>query len=601
MISLETKSESKVSSPIGLSLGKEAKDEPKISFSDLLKGAKDSKDDKNIQNGSFVLSLASKEDSTKDSKGIKLLSDKETLGSLLKNDDKDTKHDTKAVKHDDKDIKQDFRTLKLDDKDTKHDTKAVKHDDKNIQNSSKEIKHDTRTVKSNDIALQHEIEVLEFNPKITQNLSVAELKTLIVDAKQFLKNKIINSDDFKMSQVKDLPKTLKGLTDMAKSFGIDLSKITIEEVKAAPKSLEIGKVVNQAKNSNSDKVADEKQTVNTKDVKKVVNQANNSDVDDVVDEKQSVSTKDVKKVEAEAEDVVEIKVKTPKTKSIKAQNEQDAAQEVKVKDTIKEDVKVNDKRVETIKEVKSTPLFKTAEKTDLTTEQIVQTKQFKVEDKNPKSRADETLKLLLRGEKPSQAVGNTTADFSVATAKVIAPSATSEVSKSIEKLLHGVPEESTSKTDGLTTHKADSFEVKLNEAKQMVKYLSADVKTAIEDYKAPFTRVKVQLNPQKMGEVDVTIVQRGKNLHVNISSNTAAINTLAINANELKTQLSNNGINNASLNFNNSEQNSEQQASHQQQNRQNERRADEEYNYFDNEEQNEEVLSSLEIVVPNYA
>ena len=194
-----------------------------------------------------------------------------------------------------------------------------------------------------------------------------------------------------------------------------------------------------------------------------------------------------------------------------------------------------------------------------------------------------------------------TADFSVATARVIAPSATTEVQKSFEQLLHGAPEEGTSKLDGVSTHKTDSFEVKLNEAKQMIKYLSQDVKTAIEDYKAPFTRVKVQLNPQKMGEVDVTIVQRGKNLLVNISSNTAAINTLALNANDLKTQLSSNGINNASLNFNNSEQNSQEQASQQQRNRQNERQADEEYNYFANEEQNEEVISSLEIVVPNYA
>ena len=127
------------------------------------------------------------------------------------------------------------------------------------------------------------------------------------------------------------------------------------------------------------------------------------------------------------------------------------------------------------------------------------------------------------------------------------------------------------------------------------------MKTAIEDYKSPFTRVKVQLNPAKMGEVDVTVIQRGKNLHVNISSNTAAINTLAINAKSFHYQLSNSGIHNASLNFNNNEENSQRQASQQQQNRDNERKADEEYNYFDNEEQNEELVSSLEIVVPNYA
>jgi len=60
------------------------------------------------------------------------------------------------------------------------------------------------------------------------------------------------------------------------------------------------------------------------------------------------------------------------------------------------------------------------------------------------------------------------------------------------------------------------------------------------------------------------------------------------------------GINNASLNFNNSSSNGEQ-ANSQQQNRQNERKANEEYNYFDNEEKNEEIISSLEIVVPHYA
>jgi flagellar hook-length control protein FliK len=198
-----------------------------------------------------------------------------------------------------------------------------------------------------------------------------------------------------------------------------------------------------------------------------------------------------------------------------------------------------------------------------------------------------------------------TADFSVASARVIAPAAASESSKTLEHLLGG--ESSTqhansanAKIESLNVHKADSFEVKLNEAKQMIKYLSGDVKTAIEDYKSPFTRVKIQLNPQRLGEVDLTIVQRGKNLHVNISSNSNAVNTLAMNANELRTQLSNNGINNATLNFSNNSQNGDTNAGGQHQQKQNERQAHEEYNYFENEEANEEVLSSLEIIVPHY-
>ena len=216
------------------------------------------------------------------------------------------------------------------------------------------------------------------------------------------------------------------------------------------------------------------------------------------------------------------------------------------------------------------------------------------------------MKLLLRGEKPSQNNLSLTTDFSIATAKVMAPSTTSETLKALESLLHTESDSSkdetsvtSAKTEGITIHKADSFEVKLNEAKQMIKYLSADIKTAIEDYKSPFTRVKIQLNPQKLGEIDLTVVQRGKNLHVNLSSNSVAINTLSMNANELRVQLNNSGINNATLNFNN--QSDSNQQSSQQQNRQNEQEAQEEYSYFDNEQKSEEILSSLEIIVPSYA
>ncbi|MCW8838374.1 MAG: flagellar hook-length control protein FliK, partial [Thiovulaceae bacterium] len=79
------------------------------------------------------------------------------------------------------------------------------------------------------------------------------------------------------------------------------------------------------------------------------------------------------------------------------------------------------------------------------------------------------------------------------------------------------------------------------------------------------------------------------------SSNNVAINALAMNANDLKVQLNNSGIQNATLNFN-----GEQQQSSQQQNQQ----ARQEYRMlqeFDSEDKNEEILSSLEIVVPSYA
>lgn len=414
-------------------------------------------------------------------------------------------------------------------------------------------------------------EPLEINPKLTATFSVKELKVLVSHAKEYLKSKILQSDEYKQSEIKELPKTLKGLALLAKKVGVDVSKITLQDVQPEVKTQNLKVETREIKAESKIEVKAETKTANENVKSEVKGQplhANN------------------------------LKTSAPKeTDSKQVQN-----QEVK----IQEQPKVDEKKIEFSKEMKSTPIFKAQTSTEHTTEQLVQVKQFKVEEKTPKDRANETMKLLLRGEKPSQNHLSLTTDFSVATAKVIAPSATSESSKALESLLHGERDSAksdtsvaTSKTEGITAHKADSFEVKLNEAKQMIKYLSADVKTAIEDYKSPFTRVKIQLNPQKLGEIDLTVVQRGKNLHVNLSSNSAAINTLSMNVNELRAQLNNSGINNATLNFNNQSENNQQ--SSQQQNRQNEQEAREEYNYFENEESNEEILSSLEIVVPNYA
>nr|WP_321267315.1 flagellar hook-length control protein FliK [uncultured Sulfurimonas sp.] len=507
-----TKADTATSSPLSLLTSQK---EPTLSFSELLKGA-GSKDEKLIQNTTLVLALEDEKLVKADAKNT---SKNETLISLLKGKD----------------------------------AKGIKESD--LVNTKQSLEQK---------------ESLELNPKITQNMSVKEVKTLIADAKEYLKSKILESDGYKQAQTKELPKTLKGLATLAKNYGIDLSKISIEEVQV--KTTPILNDTNRDRVLKSEKV-EVKTTTQTLESEKV----------------------EVKTTTQTIENV--------KTSKVLAQTEFSKNQDK----NIVEEKKVEVKQVE-VKQVldstKQTPLFKAQDAKEHTTQQIVRAREFKIEEKTPKEKADETLKLLLRGEKPSATNSGLTADLSLATAKVIAPSANSDASKILEKLLHGeTSSENTNtntKTETSGVLKSDSFEVKLNEAKQMIKYISQDVKNAIEDYKSPFTRVKVQLNPQKLGEVDLTIIQRGKNLHVNISSNNTAINTLSMNANELRTQLNNNGINNASLNFNNSSQNSDQNANHQQ-NRQNEQRATKEYDYFEKEQNSEEILSYLEIVVPNYA
>jgi len=537
VVLLDTKSKNSPSSPLSLVT---PKNEKGSSFSDLLRGVSEKKEGKGVQNGSLILSLGS------DVKGVKsaqvdLKSEKNL--SLLKSDD-----------------------------------------DLNLLSDDEELSL--------------------LNSKLASSLTKDEVKALIAEAKNYLKDKIQNSDEYKKAEIKELPKSLGGLIEAAKKFGIDISKISFEELKTSVKGEAQFKETFSQTGVNSQK---ELQT--QKEAPSQTKLNSQKELQTEADKETVLQTKANSQKELHPE-VAKETVPTKKTIHVDEKKVNTAAANAQTTEAqVSNEIKSSEKFAEVQKEVKETPLFKAqAPQQHATTEQIVQAKANnlqKTEEKTPKTKADETLKLLLREDKSSTNNLALTADFSVATAKVIAPNPTQEGIKTLEQILNAdslssEQNSSSAKTESLTTHKADSFEVKLNEAKQMIKYLSNDVKNAIDDYKSPFTRVKIQLNPAHLGEVDLTVVQRGKNLHVNISSNNVAVNTLAMNANELRTQLSNSGINNATLNFSDSSQNSNSNTGEQHQQRQNEQRAHEEYSYFENEETHEEILSSLEIIVPRY-
>ena len=152
------------------------------------------------------------------------------------------------------------------------------------------------------------------------------------------------------------------------------------------------------------------------------------------------------------------------------------------------------------------------------------------------------------------------------------------------------------------TLKTDSIEVKSKEAQQSMRLFASDLKEAVQEYKPPFTRLTMKLNPEKLGEVEVTLVQRGNNVHVNIqSNNTTSVAFLAHNATELKAQLAQQGITNATMNFMSGGENQQQsntQNQHQHEQRQNAFRS---YESFEELTLNEEQLSALEIIIPHYA
>ncbi|WP_301771789.1 flagellar hook-length control protein FliK [Campylobacter coli] len=85
--------------------------------------------------------------------------------------------------------------------------------------------------------------------------------------------------------------------------------------------------------------------------------------------------------------------------------------------------------------------------------------------------------------------------------------------------------------------------------KETLQYFSQDLKEAVDQYKAPITKLSITLNPHNLGEVEVTLIQRGNNLHINFNSNTNAMNLFIQNQAEFKNSLVNMGFTGLEMNF----------------------------------------------------
>ncbi|HEC1559410.1 TPA: flagellar hook-length control protein FliK [Campylobacter upsaliensis] len=130
---------------------------------------------------------------------------------------------------------------------------------------------------------------------------------------------------------------------------------------------------------------------------------------------------------------------------------------------------------------------------------------------------------------------------------------------------------------------------KIISPKETLQYFSKDLKEAMEQYKAPITKLSITLNPSNLGEVEVTLVQRGANLHINFNSNHNAMNLFLQHQAEFKNSLVNMGFTGLEMNF------SEQGKREQQQ----EKKAKSHY-YEENFEEESGPKINLELVLAKY-
>ncbi|MFA6759702.1 MAG: flagellar hook-length control protein FliK [Sulfuricurvum sp.] len=412
-------------------------------------------------------------------------------------------------------------------------------------------------------------EIIE--PKIASKAEFKELKALISVAKDLIKDKLLSSDEYINKKAKDLPNNLKSLVKVAKDLGLDLQKITLESVAEFEQTNQQEKprfATLSSKNFLEAK-ADTKIAQNTLVPQKTEQKSDlTSMIALVKDTKDAKNSEEMPKIERILKEddpkVVDLKTKEAKDKDLPKVAK---SEEQKTLDPKAQELKTSHLNPE---EPKST-LADHKEAKTYSSEYTNSTEETKTLEQTPAQRVEPTLSSLLRGSEATQ-----TKDDSM-------------------------------QADGVANIKStNSLDVKIKEAKTMIKYLSEDIKKSIEEYRPPFMRIKLQLNPKNLGEMDLTVVQRGSSMHITLSSNNAAINMLSLNQADLRAQLQHSGIQNASLNFSSSDQHSDHAGSSAHQQEQRERQhAAREYKYAskgesDLGEASEEILSSLEIVIPKY-
>ncbi len=442
------------------------------------------------------------------------------------------------------------------------------------------------------------------NPKLA-TLPAEEVRAVIKEAKSFLKEQIREA-----VQIKELPKSLGGLLRLAEKIGIDVSKITLEQVIPEQGSAN-EKIKNLPLFRKMPAEIATQQLVENKQI--VQNPAQKSD--DA--KKSSEPLRSLLHTPVEQANKTQAATAEQKLSTLHQQQPEQPLNTKKVDNSLAQKSPNSEAVTESIRTSASANETKQpAEAIKLPTAAVVNEQSKNV------AAAIIPQSDMSKSQKKSESLRSAPAEVAVETASAkselpAANPATAQqapLSAVLGQLLRGDSDNASSATEGMRsetaaaepkTHasalgiaKPDELGQKLLDAKQTIRHFAGEIREAVENYKPPFTRIKIRLNPVKLGEVDVTMIQRGNNVHINITSNNSAINTLAQHATELKTQLAQNGVSNTTMNFSNGNGNDQQQQ--QQQRQQQQQHAAEQYKHFDQLEDQQPLYTQLELIVPRY-
>ena len=399
-------------------------------------------------------------------------------------------------------------------------------------------------------------------------------------------------------------KSLQDLLNLSENFGLGLSKIKItkdglEALKGEFKNLHSKGFFN---NVPVLKNPIEVHAMTKKDIEKTIQKIENSDknllsklilgqsVEVKKDNKTIINDDEIKsqaKIEPKAEAKIDLKDLLKETFASKDDNKKSALNE-QVKSDIKAQTVQNLSKDTQNIEQKTQPNLTTQIDSQIKESIKQPTAQASTKSQNISS-IDEYLANIM--QKAIKESGEQSAKPTPAT--IIAESMSSSNDSNLsEQSSQNFDQNSQSNTpikDIVNSAKLNAKELNL---KHVFDNFATQLQEKISEYKPPITRFHLTLNPGNLGEVEITLINRGSNLHINFNSNNQTMQLFMQHQAEFKASLVNMGFSELSMNFSDNANKEQNQGENKRQ----------KFNINEDEqiEQSQSEETVLEVVLPKY-
>ena len=416
----------------------------------------------------------------------------------------------------------------------------------------------------NDIENEHTIlsnENKTIEKKAVDNKTTISNKTILKTEKidilhrNFMAHLMISKrveQEIAINEIKEA-KSIDDILKVAKKFNLNIKSIDLKQEKEQNQErLEVKIEPNKIKNEiNSEKTLQQKQAILNIQIeksKKISNSKNTT-------LKHNIASSNSKKEDYSLKELLQ-KSNFDKDKNIEENSKERIVLEPNSSIIKKSDAKMDDAKIE--------PKFEHLDEKVSIDESSKRQNEKRLENIETKNRVVETIKIdESKKEKTEQLSNNKEIE-------TIEAKRTTELENSIKP--------------------SEIVKQKVIDAKQMVLSFAKTLQEQVENYKPPFTKMQLSLDPEDLGKVDITLISRGKNLHIQVNSNPIAIGIMATQGVELKNQLVSMGFSDVQMQFNMNQQ---------QQQQQDRRKTSVLKEYIKIDEISE--VDSLEIIVPNYA